>query len=478
MNHKFKLSALASAFALTLTACGGGSSEEIAGIGGSGYISTGTVTGFGSVYVNGIKYETDSTDFNVEGFSATQNELAIGMVVKVEGTVNDDGLTGTATRIVFDDELQGPILNLTQDATNPDIKTFNILGVNVKVDRRRTEFDDDDAQGFNFDTLANDITLEVSGFFDAAGTLNATYIDRDDDLNEIKIQGAITNLTATTFVINGQTVDFSTAQLDDSLIPVEGLWVKVEGTIDTEEVLIASEIEEVYDESYDDNAEIEIEGFISDFVSSNNFKVNGINVDASSVSLSSSYTTLGNNVWIEVEGTYVNNVLIANEIELRDGEIEIDAIIDQVNTDGSFSITVGGQTIVVQTGYETKFDFEDGSNQLSSGQFVEIDGYQIDENTLFALEVDVEDSSSEENELQGVYQGTNINEDIIKILNVEFTVDSNTDFGDLVDMTNFLNAAIAEETLIKIEYDNDGVVTKVEIEESDEDEEDEEDVED
>lgn len=470
MNHKFKLSALASAFALTLTACGGGTSGEIVGIGGSGYTSTGTVTGFGSVYVNGIKYETDSTDFNVEGFSATQNELAIGMVVKVEGTVNDDGLTGTATRIIFDDELQGPVLNLTQDATNPDIKTFSILGVDVKVDRRRTEFDDNDAQGFSFDTLANDIKLEVSGFFDATGTLNATYIDRDDDLDEIKIQGAITNLTATTFVINGQTVDFSTAQWDDNLTPVEGLWVKVEGTIDTE-VLIASEIEEVYDDSYDENTEIDIEGFISDFVSNSNFKVNGINVDASNVSLSSSYITLGNNVWIEVEGTYANNILIADEIELRDGEIEVDAVIDQVNTDGSFSITIGGQSIVVQTGYETKFDFEDGSSQLSSGQFVEIDGYQIDENTLFALEVDVEDASSEENELQGVYQGTNIDEDIIKILNVGFTVDNNTDFGDLADMTEFLNTAIAEETLIKIEYDSNGVATKVEIEESDEEDE-------
>jgi len=466
MNNKFKLSALASAITLTLAACGGGSGTgDIAGIGGSGYTSTGTVTGFGSVYVNGVKYETDSTEFDVEGISATQNELAIGMVVRVEGTVNADGQTGTASRIVFDDELQGPVSSLTVDAANPDIKTFDILGISVKIDRRRTEFDDKDNQGFSFDNLTDGNTVEVSGFFDANGILNATYIDRENSLDDIKLQGEITNLTATTFEINGQTVNHNTAELDDNLTLVEGLWVKVEGTLDTG-ILVASEIEAVNSDSYDDNDEMDIEGFITDFIDNNNFTVNGISVDASNVTLSD-YVTLGNNEWVEVEGTYVNSVLVADEIELRDGEVEIDAVIDQVNDDGSFSVTVGGDTIDVQTGYETKFDFEDGTSELSSGQFVEIDGYQIDANTLFALEVDVEDASGDDNELQGIYQGTNETQDVIKILNIEFTVDGNTDFGDLNDMTGFLAAVIEGETLVQVEYDIDGVATQVEIEEED-----------
>lgn len=464
MNNKFKLSALASALALTLAACGGGSGTgDIAGIGGSGYTSTGTITGFGSVYVNGIKYETDDTAFDVEGISATQNELAIGMVVRVEGTVNADGQTGTATRIVFDDDLQGPVANLLADAANPDIKTFSLLGIPVQVDRRRTEFDDDD--GFSFDTLTEGNTVEVSGFFDATGTLNATYIDRENNLDEVKIQGAIADLTETTFVINGQIIDFNTAQLDDDLQLADNLWVKVEGTLDNNSVLIASEIE-LRDDDFNDDDDIEIEGFISDFASNGDFKVNGISVDASNVTLSD-YVALGNNVWVEVEGTYVNGVLVADEIELRDGEIELNAIIDQVNDDGSFSVTLGGQTIEVKTGYETKFDYADGASQLSRGQFVEIDGYQIDANTVFALEVDVEDASDDGNELQGIYQGTNEAKDVIKILNLEFSVDENTDFGDLGSMDGFLAATVAGETLIEVEYDDIGVALTVEIEDED-----------
>lgn len=469
MNNKFKLSALASAVTLTLAACGGGTggAGDIAGIGGSGYISSGTVTGFGSVYVNGIKYETDDTAFDVEGnTAATQGNLAIGMVVRVEGTVNPDGITGTATRIVFDDDLQGPVSNLVE--IDVDTKTFSILGVTVKVDRRRTEFDDKDALGFNFDTLANDLKVEVSGFFDATGVLNATYIDRDDDLNEVKIQGEITGLSGTTFYINDKEIDASTAQLDDDLIETplaDGLRVKLEGTTDGG-VIVAKEIE-LLENDYSDDDEIDIEGFITDFIDNNHFTVNGITVDASNVNFSSDYVTLGNDTWIEVEGTYANGVLVANEIELRDGDLEINAVVDQVNTDGSFSVIVGGQTINVQTGYETEFDYEDGLTQLISGQFVEIDGYQIDDNTLFALEVDVQSASDDEQELQGIYLGTSLNEDTIKILNVEFTVDGNTDFGDLIDMNGFLASAVVGETLVKVEYDTNGVATKVETEEED-----------
>lgn len=464
MTHPIKLSVLASAIALGIAACGGGSSSgDIAGIGGSGYTSTGTITGFGSVYVNGIKYKTDDTAFDVEGnTAATQGNLAIGMVVRVEGTVNADGVTGTATRIVFDDDLQGPVANLLTDASNPDIKTFSLLGIPVQVDRRRTEFDDDD--GFSFDTLAEGNTVEVSGFFDANGILNATYIDRENNLDEVKIQGAITDLTETTFVINGQTVNYTPEQLDGDLQLTENLWVKVEGTLDNNSVLIASEIE-LRDDDFNDDDDIEIEGFISDFVSNGDFKVNGLRVDASNVALSS-YITLGDNVWIEVEGTYVNGVLVADEIELRDGEIELNAVVDQVNDDGSFSVSVGGHMINVQTDSKTKFDYADGASQLSSGQFVEIDGYQIDTNTVFALEVDVEDASGDDNELQGIYQGTNENT-TINILKVEFTVDDNTDFGDLGSMEVFLNTAVAGETLVKVQYDINGVATQVEIENED-----------
>ncbi len=108
MNKQLTKNTISAAIALTLVACGG-SDTDVAGIGGSGYISSGSITGFGSVYVNGVKFETDSATFDVDGTSGTQDDLAIGMVVKVNGSINADGVTGTASSISFDDELQGPV---------------------------------------------------------------------------------------------------------------------------------------------------------------------------------------------------------------------------------------------------------------------------------------------------------------------------------------------------------------------------------
>ncbi|NNG13143.1 MAG: hypothetical protein HKM88_07835, partial [Halobacteria archaeon] len=91
--------------------CGGGSSSLAGGgIGGTGITAFGTITGFGSVFVNGIEFETSGSLFDVDDDdTAVEGDLGIGMVVTVIGDLNDDGGTGTADCIEYDDELEGPI---------------------------------------------------------------------------------------------------------------------------------------------------------------------------------------------------------------------------------------------------------------------------------------------------------------------------------------------------------------------------------
>ncbi len=53
--------------------------------------------------------ETDEAAFNVDdNLDALESDLDLGMVVAVTGTVDDDGVTGTADNITFDHELEGP----------------------------------------------------------------------------------------------------------------------------------------------------------------------------------------------------------------------------------------------------------------------------------------------------------------------------------------------------------------------------------
>ena len=67
MSMTLTKSTLSIAIALTIAACGGTAGLDLAqGIGGSGYVSSGSVTGFGSVFVNGVEYDTSSTSFDID----------------------------------------------------------------------------------------------------------------------------------------------------------------------------------------------------------------------------------------------------------------------------------------------------------------------------------------------------------------------------------------------------------------------------
>lgn len=97
-----------SGIALLLTAfagCGGSGGTDAPGNSSTNRTTVGQITGFGSVYVNGIEFETAGANYEVDDVLASNDDaLAVGMVVKVEGAVNADGLTGTAYGISNDDD--------------------------------------------------------------------------------------------------------------------------------------------------------------------------------------------------------------------------------------------------------------------------------------------------------------------------------------------------------------------------------------
>ena len=175
-NRKFNL-VLPVISLLMAASCGGGS--DTAGIGGSGFISSGSVTGFGSVFVNGVEFETATSTFDVEDVNGTQQDLRIGMIVQVAGTINSDGVTGTATHIQYADELEGPV-NVV--STSPDIKILTVLGKTVIISNAETAFE---GSNFSFASIANDNVIEVSGFYDELGHLQASYVElKSSSFNE------------------------------------------------------------------------------------------------------------------------------------------------------------------------------------------------------------------------------------------------------------------------------------------------------
>ena len=104
--------------ALMLTSCGGGTG----GTGSGGDTPTSGVSigvmAKGSVIVNGVRFEDTTANISIDDTPKTAADLRDGMVVRVVGTVNADGITGTAQRVEAQIEVRGQVTNVFP-AENP-----------------------------------------------------------------------------------------------------------------------------------------------------------------------------------------------------------------------------------------------------------------------------------------------------------------------------------------------------------------------
>lgn len=102
--------------------------SSASGLGGTGLHTTGilgTVTGFGSIFVNGIEVEyDDNTVFSVDGKSTTLQQLFIGDVVEVLTT--DDNKYTHAKSINLRHEVIGKV-----ESVDPETFSFSVNGQSI-----------------------------------------------------------------------------------------------------------------------------------------------------------------------------------------------------------------------------------------------------------------------------------------------------------------------------------------------------------
>ena len=93
---------LAAFAAVMVAACGGGGGggggeDPSGGIDrGGSTLAQGPINGFGSVVVNGVHYATSGATITIDDQPGAESDLRVGQVVRVEGTVDAGGTTGTA----------------------------------------------------------------------------------------------------------------------------------------------------------------------------------------------------------------------------------------------------------------------------------------------------------------------------------------------------------------------------------------------
>lgn len=383
--------AITGALAGSLAACGGGGSGSNDGAGGaSSGTSVGAVTGFGSVYVNGTRFETSGSVTSDDGLER-EDQLEKGMILKVEGDW-DDRSEGRADRISYDDTLRGPVSVMSWDDL-ARTGTLEMLGQTITLDSK-TVF-----RGATPAALAanpQDYRVRVSAWRLHDGRFRASFVGASpvgsgfDDINEVEIEGVVANLdnSAQTFTINGFQVDYASAVADDDFSLDElanGLVVEVEGSLSGSTIL-AEEIDDEDDWFDDDDDDVVISGTLYDYDAAyRRFSINGVSVQ---ITGSTEFDDLGESsladgLFVEVEGSFSNGVLVAGKIEGRESDAELDGQIDAIDLSNE-SLVVSG--IRVQLTGRTLIDDDDDDDDSRSrvqdiqslrvGDYLEIEGRQ------------------------------------------------------------------------------------------------------
>ena len=341
---------LAAAGLVVLPSCGGGGDGGggasggggTAGLdtGGTGSFSSGAISGFGSVIVNGVRFEDNTAriaDEDDETKVLTPQDLRLGMVVRVQGGTITAGSgdvlpSAAATAITVESQIKGPV----ESKTGTD--TLVVFGQTVKVNAA-TVFE----AGVSFASIVVGNALEVHGFADATGAVTASRIEREGSPSEFKLRGFISNhdAGARTFQIGTATFNYASASRLPSTALANGVFVRVRtrgivknanGQWIAERIDLRSAVE--------DRNEAEVEGILVQ--TGTVFSVNGLTVDVSRLAAGTAAALVGRRV--EIEGSIANGVLVARTIKLEDENDQ--AKVDVRGTASSVNKTA--QTFVVR----------------------------------------------------------------------------------------------------------------------------------
>lgn len=416
-----KLTSLTAAMTLALgiTACGGGggSSTPTSSVGTA---SVGVITGFGSVFVNGVEYETSGSNIRRDGSPASESDLAVGMVVEVRGS--DDGVNGIAQSIEADDEMEGMVLanNIAPGATTG---TLSIMGQTVTVTADMI-FESEVPGISSIDLVTVNAIVEVSGFSDGNGNVTATRIEvKATDLasylidhpNGVEVKGLVRTLDADTmtFMLGNMAVDYSGATLDDDGRLANGLYVEVKSVagIDTNGNLVASKVElENEGEAGhrgDRDEEFEIRAMITAGFDGATFILDGTRIIVDNETEMDDIDTLSltPGIEVEVEGRFdANGDLRADKVSREvEADTEIEGTIASVSSTGinTGSITLLNGTVILINNDTVMHDSRDNGMTpidrfnltfLGNGDFVEARVYTAGTGDLIATKLERDDN--------------------------------------------------------------------------------------
>lgn len=306
-----RLGTLALAAAAAACGGGGGGADAPAAPASLSY-ATGAIHGFGSIRVNGVRYDDSAARvLDDAGAASRAGDLRLGMVVELQSSAPQADGTGaqaaSASEIRWRSEVEGPVT-----AVDAAAGTLTVLGQSVGT-TPGTVFDDGLRGGLS--RLAVGQVVEVHGFADAQGAIVATRIEREEPGRRYKLRGSVQSVDTAARTLRVGALTISYANLALAAPPAQGATVRLElaPMPDAAGRWVATRIDGIAASTVlpAGGAFAEVEGIVTAYASAARFSVNGVAVDASAVASVPAGVRLGARV--EVEGTLKDGVLAERE---------------------------------------------------------------------------------------------------------------------------------------------------------------------
>ncbi len=364
----FTLGALSLA-ALTstlLVACGGGGGGST---NANSATYSGTVTGLGSIVVNGVRFSTAgaTTGDGDNPASPFTKAFGLGTTVSVTGTVDTATGTGTATSITVHGGARGLVSAVGSN-------TFTVAGQVVTVDSN-TVYEGSSSTFGLASLVAGTSYVEVYGVLDSAtGNLMATRVEQKTSTEVtaagFAIKGLVKAVSGSTFdialrsgVTAHVTFDSSTVLPTGSTVAVgSDVRVILNGTDASSLATATSGVPVnvtatkvvVRKLKLADGGQAKVQGAITVVTAGSQWTIGDVTIDISqspTVSDNLNLSTIATGTVVKVAGSFVNGVLVAKSIEADShersqagGGVKLYGAVTAVNsTDSTF--TVQGVTV-------------------------------------------------------------------------------------------------------------------------------------
>ena len=412
-----------------LSGCGSGGGGATTGTASGSSAASGTITGFGSVIVNGKRFDTSGSSFTVDGQPGSQSDLKLGMTVAVTGSFNGD--QRSASTVQQRDAVEGLVQSIAANGLS-----LVVMGQTVLVNNT-TLIDNNILNRDILNLVDGTDFVEVNGHISPDGMIQATFIEKKPAGTVTpEVRGFVKNHNdgTKTFQIGNLTVNYATALINDMPSPAGDAWndlfVEAKGAqftpglnVQTEGTLTATKVEPE-NQRVQQADEFEEEGIVTNVVGPGDFFIGTrrVQTTANTQFRGGTIDEIVKGAKLSAEGRLADGILTAKHVKFHDS-VKLEgniATIDPITITGlpGVMVTVNSQT-------------EGGSN-LSVGNHVRVRGRVSGGNSVIATRVEQKQGDTDV-VLQGPVQDeSGANLEILGVAVVTSTI-SNNNFEGLDD---------------------------------------------